>query len=189
MEKGTQITFHSVQRSEAIEQAISERIAKLEQFYPRMTGCRVAVDAVARTTTGTQVKAFEVRIDLTVPGEELVARHTSEDDLQIALREAFSIAERELKKYKQKQRRDVKPHVLEAPVAGEVAQLFPDEQYGFIRTLDGRDVYFHAESVTNTAFEQLSVGSLVHFFFDELGDKGPHANHVMLASPHAPHRD
>jgi cold shock CspA family protein len=43
----------------------------------------------------------------------------------------------------------------------------------FIETADGREVYFHCNSVLDDAFEHLTVGSEVRFV-EEMGEKGPH---------------
>jgi cold shock CspA family protein len=49
--------------------------------------------------------------------------------------------------------------------------------YGFIETADGREVYFHRNSVRDDAFEHLTVASEVRFV-EEMGEKGPQAKRV-----------
>jgi cold shock CspA family protein len=72
--------------------------------------------------------------------------------------------------------------ITRAPHA-KVSKLFPKEGYGFIETLDGREIYFHRNSVLNSAFEHLDIGYEV-IFSEEPGDKGPHAITIRPAGKH-----
>ncbi|MBC7908715.1 MAG: HPF/RaiA family ribosome-associated protein, partial [Rhodospirillaceae bacterium] len=36
-----QITFHGIDHSDAAEERVREKVAKLEQFFDRITSCRV----------------------------------------------------------------------------------------------------------------------------------------------------
>ena len=65
-----QITLKNVPHSEAVEAKIREKIGKLDQFSDRIMGCRVTVEESQRKQH--QGKVFSVRIDITVPGKELV---------------------------------------------------------------------------------------------------------------------
>jgi len=58
-----------------------------------------------------------------------------------------------------------------------VARLFPEDGYGFLRTSEGREIYFNERSVLKGAFPRLRVGSLVRFA-EEAGDEGPQASTV-----------
>jgi cold shock CspA family protein len=70
--------------------------------------------------------------------------------------------------------------IHEAPPKGRVVKLFPEEDYGFIETSDGREVYFHRNSVIDPAFDKLKEGTKV-VFIEEQGDKGPQAKRVSAA--------
>jgi cold shock CspA family protein len=127
-----------------------------------------------------------VRIDLTVPGTELVVSRESglnhaHEDAYVAIRDAFKAARRKLDNYTRRQRQEVKTH--EAPPHGHVAQLFPEEGYGKIETPDGREIYFHKNSVLNGGFAKLVAGSEVRFV-EESGEKGPQASTVQLVGKH-----
>ena len=74
MEIPLQITFRNMPRSQAIENNIREKASKLESFYDRIMSCRVIVEAPHRHHR--KGKTYEVRIDLTVPGGELVINHS-----------------------------------------------------------------------------------------------------------------
>ncbi len=60
-----------------------------------------------------------------------------------------------------------------------VVRLFREEGYGFLRALDGREIYFHRNAVLNDDFDRLVVGAGVRF--DEgLGEEGPQASTVQI---------
>src|SRR5205814_6972611 len=102
MQLPLQITFHGVEPSPAMEAAVRERAAKLEHFYPRLTSCRVAIEMPRhRPHRGTM---YHVRVDVTVPGEELVVsrdppKHGAHKDVYVAIRDAFDAARRQLEDY------------------------------------------------------------------------------------------
>ena len=65
---------------------------------------------------------------------------------------------------------------------GMVERLFPEEGYGFLRTVDdNRQFYFHRNSVLHDDFERLTVGTEVRFAAEE-GDDGPQASSVQVVS-------
>ena len=181
-----QITFHGLEPSAAIEGSIREHAARLERFYDRITSCRVLVEAPHRHQH--QGNLFRVRIDLKVPEKELVvarepAEHHAHEDPYVTIRDAFDAMRRQIEDYARERRGAVKAHV--GPGHGRVASLFPDEGYGFVMTADGREVYFHRNSVLGGRFEKLEVGTAVRFA-EEMGEKGPQASTVWVeAGPSA----
>jgi cold shock CspA family protein len=60
-----------------------------------------------------------------------------------------------------------------------VTKLFRDEGYGFIKTREGRDIYFHRNSVLHHDFDRLTIGTAVRFEEEE-GEKGPQATSVQV---------
>jgi len=181
MQLPLQITFRDMDPSPAIEAKIRERATRLDRYYDRIMSCRVVVEAPHRRHH--QGKLYHLRIDLTVPDGELAvtrerAEHHAHEDVYVAIRDAFDAAQRQLEDYARRHRRDVKFHE-EVPPA-RVVRIFPDDGYGFLQTPDGREVYFHANSVLNGAFSRLDVGTLVNFA-EEMGEKGPQASTVRIA--------
>lgn len=108
MQKPLDITFRDIAHSEALEADIREKAAKLETFYPHMTGCRVVVEMPHKHTH--QGKQFVVKVDITVPGGEVVVKHEHHEDAHVAVRDAFDAAKRKLQDYAQRQRGEVKRH-------------------------------------------------------------------------------
>lgn len=112
MQNPLQITFHGIDHSEAVETRVREKVGKLEQFFDRITSCRVTMENNHRNSSNLHHKgeAFHVRIDLIVPGTELVVNRDSDEheDIYAALKGAFQAMERQLKEYVARSRGDVK---------------------------------------------------------------------------------
>jgi len=200
------ITFRGVERTDALETEILARLRKLETYYGRIMGCRVLLELVQRHHEAGN--RYHVRIDLTVPGEEIVVAHeaglhaTAQDvdeerlskvaesdperkHARVAIREAFDIARRQLQDYARRQRATVKTAARQS--RGRVSQLFPVDEYGYIEAEDGHEVYFQKSSVLKDAFDRLAVESAVSFV-EEHGEKGPQASTVKLLHPRRVHR-
>lgn len=179
MQVPLQITIRDIPTSEALETHIREKAGKLEQFYPRITGCRVAVEVPEKHKH--QGRRYNVRIDLTVPGSELVVNRILNEDVYVALRDAFDAARRQLEDYGRRQRGEIKAH--EAATVGRVVRLFPEEGYGFIEAADGQELYFSRENVVNPNFDRLEVGAEVQFL-EEMANEGPQAKRVSVGKHH-----
>ncbi len=107
-----------------------------------------------------------------------------EEPVETLIRRAFQSARRELEKTIQKQRGDVKTPAQRENTA-VVEKLLREEQYGFLRTLDGQQVYFHRNSVLHRHWERLTVGAAVRFT-PQMGEKGLQASTVeIIAKPGA----
>lgn len=172
-----QITTRNVSLSPAAEENIREKASKLDSISERIMSCRVLVEAPHRHQTHGIL--YNVRIDLTVPGKELVVKREANQDLYVAIRDAFDAARRQLQQHFRKQRGDIKLH--EEPPCARIGQLFSTQGYGFIDTLDGRQIYFHRNSLANGDFEALEIGTMVRFS-EEAGDNGPQASSVKIMS-------
>jgi Ribosome-associated protein Y (PSrp-1) len=175
MQVPLQITFHEVAHSDALENHIREKAQKLEQFYSALIGCKVVVDQPGLHQH--KGKPFNIRIDLTVPGGEIVVDRQKNEDVYVALRDAFDAARRKLEDYGRRQRLEVKTH--EPVLFGRVARLVPEERFGFIAGTDGREFYFSAMNLANGNYDQLTVGDEVHFL-EDAGSEGLQAKRVTL---------
>lgn len=103
-----QITIRDVEHSAALETHIREKAKKLEEFCSHITSCRVVVEEPHRHHH--QGKQFGVRIDIGVPGREIVVNHDHDSDVYVALRDAFATAKRQVEEYARIHRGDVKTH-------------------------------------------------------------------------------
>ena len=175
-----QITMRDMDRSDALDTAINEHSAKLEQFHSRITRCRVTVEQTHRHHQ--QGRHFTVKVDLRVPGREIVATRDHDEDVYVALRDAFDSAKRQLEETARELRGDVKAHV--PALHGTIARMLPDEGYGFIETSDGRELYFSRDNVVHPPFEHLEPGTAVQFI-EELAAEGPQAKRVSAGKHQA----
>ena len=179
MQVPLQIVFEHVDHSDLIEARAREAAGKLEQFYDRVTSARVVIGkARHRHHKG---DTYSVRLHLTVPGAADIAvsrdpaatgRH---EDLEVTLHDAFDAARRELQDLVRKRQGHVKTH--ETPQHGKIVALHPETDHGFVASADGREIYFHRNSVADDGFDELDVGVTVRFA-EDVGDKGPQATFV-----------
>jgi cold shock CspA family protein len=168
------MTVRDLSLSEAATAEIRAKAADLETYYDSIISCRVVVEGPVRHHhTG----PFTVRIDLSVPGAELVVDRHADKDLYVAIRDAFDAARRRLEDYARRQRGTVKVH--EEASRGRVTKLFPEAGYGFLETPEGREIYFHRHSVLHPGFDRLEIGMEVRFAEEE-GEKGPQASSVAI---------
>jgi ribosomal subunit interface protein len=171
-----QVTFRNMEHSAVIEANINEKAAKLERFYDRIMGCRVVVEATQRRHH--QGNLYSVRIDITVPGKELAVNRQENEDAYVAIRDAFDAAVRLLEEHNRQLRGVVKTHA--EPPKGRIVRIFPEADYGFIKTPDEREIYFHKNSVLNEIdFNNLKFGTEVTFI-EEQGAEGPQAARVAI---------
>jgi ribosome-associated translation inhibitor RaiA len=141
-----QISFRNMKPSEAVEQRVREEVSKLETFYQGIMRCRVVVELPHKHHIKGDL--YHVRIDLTVPGAELVVKrepslhanlrqvdsdkesksyeaHAAHKDVFVVIRDAFNEARRQLQDYARRRRGQTKVHVRQ-PNA-QVSRLFPED--------------------------------------------------------------
>ena len=120
MQTPLQITFRNIQKSEAVENHVRERVTKLEKFCPRITGCHVALEAPHRHKK--HGHHYRVRIDLAVPGDELVvsrdqAAKRTHEDLYAAVDATFDGTRRMIEDHVQRQRHFARERAAESTAA------------------------------------------------------------------------
>ena len=183
MQREPIISWHRIQRSEAIESIIRKRIASIEKFCPDAVGLRVTLDAPQRQRHA--ARGFDVRLHLDLPGPDLdVARSIRQglgaEDLTRAVNAAFTALEKRLKESRKVLGAlEVKHHPT--ILHGEIIEIEPELGYGFVRADDGREVYFQQDSLVNGDWKDLKTGSRLRFR-EQDGEKGPFAVDVALAN-------
>jgi cold shock CspA family protein len=185
MQVPLELSFRNVQKTEAIETLIREKVAKLEQVCDHINSCRVAVEKPQSNQNSGNV--YRVRLDITVPpGHEIVVTreptfvNDAQRPLSSVIREAFTAARRQLKELVNRQRMEIKSHPQQETRA-IVTKLFPEAGYGFMQTVDGLEIYFHRNSVTNNDFDRIEVGTGVRYVATE-GNDGLQATTVQIVN-------
>lgn len=180
MQVPLELTFRDVEPSDDIKNLVRDKVAKLDQVCAHCTSCRVAIEQPQEhQKSGNK---YRVRVEVNVPpGHKIVTVRGpgGEDmhlDLPALIREAFDTERRRLSELVQRQRLEVKRNPSR-DVSAFVQRLFED--YGFLETTDGREVYFHRNSVLHGDFDRLAIGTGVHHL-EEPGEKGPQATSVQI---------
>jgi len=182
MEVPIEMTFRHVPKTKELEDLINSKAAALEKLCDNIISCRVAIEKPQEHQRSGN--PYRVRIDLRVPpGHEIVVKRepgdgNMHDPLDFVIRESFDIARRKLKALLDKQHHDIKTHP-EQEVSAVIDRIFMREQYGFLKTTDGREVYFHANSVINEDFDNLEPGMGVRFV-ERLDEAGLQASTVQI---------
>jgi ribosome-associated translation inhibitor RaiA len=122
MQQPLQITFRNMESSPALEARIRRLAGKLGKFSDQMVRCQVVVEA-PHHQHHEQGALFDFRIEITVPGKEIVIGHThmkdpAHENADIALQDAFRAARRQLQDYERMRRQDVKSHSQPRPDQG-----------------------------------------------------------------------
>jgi cold shock CspA family protein len=185
MQVPLQIAFEHVGHSDAIEAAVRKEAHRLESFYDRITAMRVVIARPQhRHHKG---DTYSVRIHIALPGGKHVditrdpAATERHEDAYVTIRDAFDAAGRRLQDHVRRLEGVVKAH--KSPPHGTIASLVPERDHGFIAASDGREVYFHRNSVIGARLEDLEVGQEVRFS-EAVGDKGPQATSVRPVGKH-----
>jgi ribosome-associated translation inhibitor RaiA len=115
MQTAAQVSFDDLPVDEAVRDAALEHVADLERFSHRITGCHVVVAQPHRHHR--EGRLYSVRIDLVVPGGEIVVNRDqhldhAHEDVFVALRDAFAAARRRLEDHVRRMRGEEKRHAL-----------------------------------------------------------------------------
>ncbi len=185
MQVPLQIAFEHIPHSDPIERRIREEVEKFEEFYGRITSARVVLcKPQHRHHTG---DTYAVRIHLAVPdaADIVINRNPAvtgvHEDAYVTIRDAFKAARHQLQDLVRERQGQTKAH--ESAPHGTIASLHPGADHGFITSADGREIYFHRNSVEADKFDDLEAGQEVRFS-EAAGDKGPQATLVRPLGKH-----
>lgn len=164
-----EITYRGVDKTDAIEALIREKIAKLERVCDHISSCHIAIEKNQERPRDRS--PYRVRLDITVPpGHELAAESHAGDrtqyaELDVVIRDAFDKAWRQLRDLSKQQNEYNKGQINDGAedTMALVTKLFPEQGYGFLKTLSGEDIYFNRDSVLHDDFDRLKVGTGVRF--------------------------
>src|SRR5690606_28020459 len=112
----------------ALQATIRKKAEKLKTFYNRITSCRVVIEIQQKHKH--QGKLFNIRIDVTVPGKELVSTRKNNQDVYVAIRDGFNEICRQLEEHSNMRQGRVKSH--NHVKHSYVTRIIAEEGYGFI---------------------------------------------------------
>jgi ribosome-associated translation inhibitor RaiA len=101
-----QIAVLNLPHSAALEARVRKLADKLEKFHPHIVSCRVSIEELRRHRASGRL--FHVRVDLRIPGREIVSNHRHDKDCYLAVRDAFTSLRRQLEDVAHVARGDVK---------------------------------------------------------------------------------
>lgn len=164
-----EITYRGVEKTDAIETLINEKIAKLERVCDHISSCHIAVEK--EQDRPRDRSPYRVRLDITVPpshelaAESIMGHQTQYAELDVVIRDAFDKAWRQLRDLSEQQQEYDRAQVNDGAqdTTALVTKLFPEQEYGFLKTLDGQDIHFTRNSVIHNDFDRLEVGTGVRF--------------------------
>ncbi len=188
MQVPLEISFHNIDNSEWAKDEIRNHVAKLEAIFERMTSCRVRVDQRADNSHHTIPPV--VRIEIGIPGrKDIVVAHEPDrlqrryqrPDLHKAINEAFRLAATQLAELKRKltDHKAVARHESVNEFRGQVAEITPTDDFGFLMTKEGGLLYFHRNALLSGEFDKLQRGDEVTYV-EDVGDTGPIATKVRV---------
>jgi len=183
MQTPVEIDFQGMEADEGLRGIIATHVDDLEQRFGRITAARVVLKAPGGHH---RIGKYEVNIRLALPdGREVLAARTPDaddrqSDLPFAINDAFKHARRQLQDQVRRMQGQVKAH--EAEPTARVARIDPSGEFGFLETADGREIYFHRNSVLGG--KPLEEGARVAYF-EESGERGPQASTVKPLGKHA----
>jgi cold shock CspA family protein len=185
MKTPVEIDFQNMAPNSRVRDTIAKHVTQMEERFGRITAGRVVLKAPG----GHHKKGglYEINIMLALPdGHEVIVDHTSQNDerysdLDFSINDTFKRARRQLQDQVRKLQGQVKHR--EGPAVGTVVGLDSLGEFGFIETDDGREIYFHRNSVIGGNFPNLTVNARVTYA-EEQGEKGPQASTVKLVEKH-----
>lgn len=96
------ISFQDIPHSKAVEEAVTHQINHLSHICDQITRCRVILSLEAKHQQ--QGRPFSVHIGVTMPHHAPLSSKASDEDVYVALRDAFAHMERMVAEAVQKRR-------------------------------------------------------------------------------------
>lgn len=174
-----QVEARNLEMRKVWQDKIDEETSRLERHHAGFINhLRLTIEGTAHHKEG----GYELRVVASIPNDTVVVKRKGEKVVPIVV-DAFNTLGLQLKELQRKRRQSFKVPPEAAKGTGSegiVKTIYPYESYGFIVTSQGREIYFHENSLKDITMNQLSEGDDVKFGEAE-GDKGPCAAWVRVA--------
>ncbi|MEJ8837297.1 HPF/RaiA family ribosome-associated protein [Ramlibacter sp. AN1133] len=106
------LRFIGMAPSQALEDAVKGKVAQLDRLGSDVIACRVTIEQEHKHAQ--QGRPFAVRIDVTLPGQQVAVNRVQDEDAYVALRDAFDAARRQVEETVRIRRGEVKQHAGDA---------------------------------------------------------------------------
>jgi cold shock CspA family protein len=188
MDVPLEIAFHNTASSKEAEEEIRARVADLERRYNRLISCRVRVEQRASNPSHTIPPVVHIELGIAGRKHFLIShepdhllRKYKHPDLHHAIVEAFRLAERQLLDIKDQRNGRSRDghHDVGNQSLGQVAEVTPEQDFGYLVTKEGGLLYFHRNSLLTGEFDDLERGDDV-YYNEDVGDTGPVATKVRV---------
>ena len=133
-----QISTRKMSLSNVALNVIKSKSKKLEKIYDRIIACRIMVEAPHKHKT--QGLLYNVSIDISVPGADLAVKKEANEDVYVAIRDAFDSARRQLLHHSRRKYRKQKSASRES-LAAETSRIDKDLETTFLNNVDTFTVY------------------------------------------------
>lgn len=176
MQQPIQITFRDIPHSPAVTDRIRAKAEKLQKFSEFIISCHVIIEYSQKHQQ--QGQLYNVRLIVNLPEKRTLAvNHHEDENMYIAIRDAFESMARKIEDTMQRIRGEVKIHPEK--MQGKIVRLFYRDNFGFIEDYSGVEYYFNSDNIVHPKFSSLKEGDTVSFIHT-VGDEGPCAHRVSL---------
>lgn len=143
MTNDIQIVFHSIDQTDALTEAVAKRIDKLERYCDQIINGRVVLDSPHNHHH--KGKVYSVSIEIHTPQIEVRVNQEQHDkqaheDLYVAIRDAFNVAERQLRSVDKKHRATPIHELGVGELVGEPVGELGDESSIESDAVDGEEL-------------------------------------------------
>lgn len=90
----TELTFHEIPHSDAVEAAVQRWVVRLEHLHDRIVRCHVKIEQPHKSQR--HGREFEVHVVLEIPGNDIAVSKVRHEDIYVAIADAFRAARRQL---------------------------------------------------------------------------------------------
>jgi ribosome-associated translation inhibitor RaiA len=108
MKLPVQVTFRDMVPLPSLEEDLRRRAAKFDRWISDLMSCRIIVEAAGNRHH--QGHRYQIKIDVRVPEAELAVTQQGDEDINIAVRDAFEAMDRQLEDYARRRRGAIKAH-------------------------------------------------------------------------------
>lgn len=129
-----QISSRKMTLSDHTVDVIKHKVKKLESFCDKIIACRIMVETPHRHKHHGSL--FNISIDISVPGADLVVKKEANQDIFVAIRDAFDAARRQIVQHFKRMKTKSPRHYRSSNKSGDIEAKVVDDYQMSERFLD-----------------------------------------------------